>query len=46
VLTKIENSQLLELIVTDSPEETIKNKSIELCSSLADVMHGAPQQFH
>jgi ribose-phosphate pyrophosphokinase len=38
---KIENSQLLELIVTDSiPLKRQSDKiSIELCSSLADVMH-------
>jgi ribose-phosphate pyrophosphokinase len=39
---KIENSQLLELIVTDSiplKRQSEQDKSVELCSSFADVMH-------
>jgi ribose-phosphate pyrophosphokinase len=40
-LRKIEKSQLLELIVTDSIplKKESKNKSVELCTTFLQVMH-------
>jgi hypothetical protein len=48
MLKKIENSKLLELIVTDSIplKKNRQNKSVSCALFCRSYAHGAPQQFH